>query len=53
MLLLDEEFAAIPAAVTRLREVFPNADICSMVETQPLMLVEDVDEILAQLKRYS
>lgn len=53
MLLRDEEFNGVPAAIDRLQELFPDADIGRMVEYQPLMLVEDLNNVMEQLRRYA
>ncbi|KAK9810394.1 hypothetical protein WJX72_009951 [[Myrmecia] bisecta] len=49
-LLLDEEFNAIPGAVAQLRSLFNDKDLSRMVESQPLLLVEDITAIIQQLE---
>lgn len=50
-MLLAEEFAAVPAAKEALARLFPDADIDAMVEEQPLLLVEDIELAVSELKR--
>lgn len=50
MLLCDTEFQKIPAAVEKLKEKkFAQADICKIVERQPLWVVENVDFVFLRL----
>lgn len=51
-LLLAEQFADVPAAKEALLRLFPDADIDAMVEQQPLLLVEDIELAVSELKRY-
>lgn len=50
MLLGDTEFQRIPAAIEYLKEKkFAQADICMIVEKQPLWVVEDLDHVFERL----
>ncbi len=50
-LLLSEQFQQIPAAKQALSSIFPDADVDAMVEAQPLLLIEDVEEAIGELRR--
>ena len=52
-LLLDREFGHVELAASKLHQIFPEADVGLLVEQQPLLLVEDVDECIEDLRRYS
>ena len=51
-LLTSQEFALIPAAVSQLRQLYSPADVERMVQQQPVLIVEDVHALLAELQRY-
>ena len=40
------------AAAAKLDEIFPRGAIGELVEQQPLLLLEDVDDAIAELRRY-
>ena len=50
-LLLGSELAGVPEAVARLRAHYTDTELARMVSAEPLLLVEDVDAILAELER--
>ena len=50
-LLLDGEFERLPAALAKLAAAFPASDVGKMVAAQPLLLVEDIDIIIDELRR--
>ena len=50
-LLLDSEFERLPAALAKLAAAFPASDVGKMVAAQPLLLVEDIDIIIDELRR--
>lgn len=50
-MLLDEEFFAIEGNLEKLQAILPGADVVSLVEQQPLFLFEDMEVILAELRR--
>lgn len=50
-MLLAEEFASVPVAKAALSRLFPDSDIDRMVEEQPLLLVEDIELALSEMKR--
>ena len=50
-LLLKEEFAGVPAAKAQLEELFPEKAIDSIVEEQPLLLIENVGQAIEELRR--
>ena len=52
-LLLDREFGHVRMAASKLHQIFPEADVGHLVEQQPLLLIEDVDECIEDLRRYS
>ena len=52
-LLLEEEFTGAQIAATKLSQLFPETDLGLLVEKAPLLIVEDVDEIVAELRRSS
>ena len=41
----------MPEAVARLRAHYTDTELARMVSAEPLLLVEDVDAILAELER--
>lgn len=49
--LLAEEFAAVSVAKAALARLFPDSDIDRMVEEQPLLLAEDIELALSEMKR--
>ena len=50
-LLLDGEFQRLPAALEKLEAAFPNSDVGGMVAAQPLLLVEDIEVVIEELRR--
>jgi hypothetical protein len=48
---LEEEFDRIEGNLRQLQVALPGADVQRMVEQQPLFLSEDVDVIMAELRR--
>ncbi len=50
-MLLDEEFSLIEGNLEKLQATLPGADVVSLVEQQPLFLFEDMEVILAELRR--
>ena len=50
-LLLEEEFKGAKIAAAKLRQLFPDTDASMLAEKAPLLLVEDVDNIVADLRR--
>lgn len=52
-LLLEEEFSGAEIAAVKLRQLFPETDVSVLAEKAPLLLVEDVDDIVADLRRYT
>ncbi|KAK9843763.1 hypothetical protein WJX81_005353 [Elliptochloris bilobata] len=50
-LLLDGEFQRLPAALAKLEAAFPNSDVGGMVAAQPLLLVEDINLVIEELRR--
>ena len=50
-MLLAEEFEGVPVAKAALSRLFPDSDIDRMVEEQPLLLVEDIELALSEIKR--
>lgn len=51
-LLLGEEFRGAEIAAGKLRQLFPETDVSILAEKAPLLLVEDVEDIVADLRRY-
>ena len=51
-LLLGEEWAGLPAAVGALRGRYSEGELSSMVAVEPLLLVEDLEGVLAELGRW-
>ena len=50
-LLLDGEFQRLPAALEKLEAAFPDSDVGGMVAAQPLLLVEDIEVVIEELRR--
>lgn len=50
-ILLEEEFAGIPAATAVLHRWFDVDAVDHMVQEQPLFLVEDVEDAISSLNR--
>lgn len=50
-LLLEKELLGAQVAAAKLRDLFPQADVSLLAERAPLLLVEDVDDLIAELRR--
>ena len=51
LLLLDGEWEQIPAGVAGLRRHFSEEQVARMVAQEPLLLLEDIDQVLRDLQR--
>jgi hypothetical protein len=50
-MLLDEDFSIVEQQLQKLQETLPGTDVHQLVQRQPLFLFEDLDVILAELRR--
>ena len=50
-LLLEEEFKGAEIAAVKLGQLFPDTDVSMLAEKAPLLLVEEVDDIVSDLRR--
>lgn len=41
----------MPAALAKLEAAFPDSDVGGMVSAQPLLLVEDIEVVIEELRR--
>ena len=49
---MEEEFRAAEVAAVKMRQLFPDTDVGLLAERAPLLLVEEVDDIVTELRRY-
>lgn len=48
---MDEEFAVVPDGLRSLRQHYEDATIAEMVSKEPLLLIEDLENVLRELER--